>query len=253
MAMNQPQLPVPTDKRLYALDLAAKQVTAILDRLNCRHAYIGGYAVSLLGSNRVTAGLDVIVSSDPLEIREKILRSSTAFRTTEYGKLVCRVEDWFGDKKDVFVDVFRGGGGGAAAGAGPLTLPDAGSVPIYLTKMTFLGTPVIHPPVLIHTKLQKWMSISQSPTPEIQTKAANDLHDIETILKWLSKRHLRVDFAGYPEMSKDRLLSMFRELCTVRWGGLQELVGKVLEKEDFEVVRLVEEEEEEEVLVDGME
>lgn len=36
------------------LDTTAKEITAALTRGNCRHGFIGGYAVSLVGGMRMT-------------------------------------------------------------------------------------------------------------------------------------------------------------------------------------------------------
>ena len=75
--------------------------------------------------------------------------------------------------------------------------------------------PILHPSVLILTKLKRWCRIHTSTRPSTRIKAATDRQDINYLITWMSKRSMTIDFEGYWGKSKGTLLALVRELRDV--------------------------------------
>ncbi|CAI7608857.1 hypothetical protein PCG10_008882 [Penicillium crustosum] len=114
----------------------------------------------------------------------------------------------------VKVEILRGGK------ARQTKLPNANSVPLhYASTRNLLGydgdtnttIPIVHPSVLILTKIKRWYSVAESTRPQSIRKARGDFEDMRAILHWLAKNNLRIDFTAYPEKPKEELLPCFRK------------------------------------------
>ncbi|KAJ5360949.1 hypothetical protein N7517_010140 [Penicillium concentricum] len=88
-------------------------------RENCRHGYIGGYAVSLVGGARTTEDVDLIVDADLASVRQLLLQVS-GFQLTGANSLVFKHNN-----DAIKVEILRGGE------ARQMKLPDANSVPLH--------------------------------------------------------------------------------------------------------------------------
>ncbi|KAJ5790130.1 uncharacterized protein N7518_007141 [Penicillium psychrosexuale] len=194
--------------RFDRLDATAKVVTSALTHNNCRHGFIGGYAVSLVGGLRITDDVDLLVDADPANIRELLLQVS-GFQLTRANNLV------FMRGKDVVkVEILRGGN------TRQMKLPDANTVPLHYSSLRNVhdsdtGIPIVHPSVLVLTKLKRWAPIAESTRPKSVIKARGDFEDITAILDWLVGNNLRIDFTAYPEKPKEELLPYFRKLYEI--------------------------------------
>ena len=80
------------------------------------------------------------------------------------------------------------------------------------------------------------MFIADSTRPVSATKAANDLIDIQTILEWLKRRSLHVNFTAYPEKPKEELMPAFRMLYA-RYAEFKTLLNATLREEDLASIR----------------
>ncbi|KAJ5155087.1 uncharacterized protein N7500_010526 [Penicillium coprophilum] len=111
--MEQPQ-----NHHFDLLDLTAQEITAALTCSNCRHGFIGGYAVSLVGGARITEDVDLIVDADPVNVRQLLLQVS-GFQFTGPNSLV-----FVNNGRAVKGEILRGGH------TQHMKLPDANSVPL---------------------------------------------------------------------------------------------------------------------------
>ncbi|KAG0153560.1 hypothetical protein PDIDSM_2214 [Penicillium digitatum] len=98
------------------LDVTAKEFTAALAHVNCRHGFIGGYAASLIGGERRKDDMDLIVDAEPANVRQMLLQVS-GFQLTSVNHLGFTYND-----KLIKVGVLRGGR------AQSMKLPDANSI-----------------------------------------------------------------------------------------------------------------------------
>lgn len=73
-----------------------------------------------------------------------------------------------------------------------------------------LAVPILHPSILILTKLQRWRHIHTSTQPKTKVKAASDSNDIEFLIRWMSKERVLIAFDRYEGKSRVDLLKMVR-------------------------------------------
>jgi hypothetical protein len=95
---------------------------------------------------------------------------------------------------------------------------------------------MLHPAVPVLTKAKRWMHIADSTRPASIQKASNDIADIKVILRWLSERKIRIDFAAYPEKPKGELLPAIR-MMYVRHADMRGLLEATMAEEDFALIR----------------
>ncbi|KAK2804373.1 hypothetical protein FQN50_006666 [Emmonsiellopsis sp. PD_5] len=226
-----------TSSQIYHLDLAARAVSSVLTSRNKRHGFIGGYAVTLLGGDRVTNDVDLIVGEGPQDIRKLLLEADEMFSLTEANKLVFKTGP-SDTSVDVVIELLQGGADKH------LKLPDAETAPLtWINPSEFDSSrlnhaaPIIDPGVLILTKLKRWMFLAESTRPESITRAENDLYDMEKTLRWLDKRGATIDMTKYPETSKEKLLEGFRKLIQANGGRLYDLLKSTLHPDDFQAIQ----------------
>ncbi|KAK2752123.1 hypothetical protein FQN55_008013 [Onygenales sp. PD_40] len=232
------QLPkVLKSSQIYHLDIAARAVSSVLMSQNKRHGFIGGYAVTLLGGDRVTNDVDVIVGESPQDIRKLLLEADKGFSLTEANKLVFKTGPP-DTSLDVVIELLQGGADKQ------LRLPDAETVPLtWINPSEFDSSrpnhaaPIVDPGVLILTKLKRWMFLAESTRPKSVTRAENDFYDMEKILRWLDKRSATIDLAKYPETPKEKLLQGLRLLIRADGGRLYDLLKSTLPPDDFQAIQ----------------
>ncbi|KAJ5920516.1 hypothetical protein N7516_011374 [Penicillium verrucosum] len=181
------------------LDTTAKEITIALTRNQCRHGFIGGYAASLVGGARTTEDVDLIVDEDPANVRQMLLRVP-GFQLTRANNLAFMNGD-----DAVKVEILRGGK------TRPMKLPDANSVPLYyISAKTLLGC-------------------------DGDTTTGGDFEDMTTVLQWLAKNNLRIDFTAYPEKPKEELLPCFRKLYELH-AITRSLLEVTMDARDFALI-----------------
>lgn len=67
------------------------------------------------------------------------------------------------------------------------------------------------------------------------TKAGGDFEDMTTILQWLAKNNLRIDFTAYPEKPKEELLPCFRKLYELH-AITRSLLEVTMDARDFALI-----------------
>lgn len=115
------------------------------------------------------------------------------------------------------------------------------------------GIPILHPTILILTKLKRWSTTRSSTRPKTIFKARTDKRDIIFMIAYLSDRNLKIEFEDYKGVEKEVLLRMVATLKR-RMEREEEEDGvrrlkRVMYGGDWEVVEAMEGLEEEESMM----
>lgn len=216
---------------------AARVLSEKLTELSIRHAYIGGFAWRLLGSPRQTEDIDVLIEipTDTLDLQ--ILREKMAEIDKRFTEAVLKfyfVEDLdaFSEdseaqssdetnesrpkertgitiltrsKSNVLIETLS---------AGTLGLPDSVDLvyKVPSTASTDLTLPILHPSILIFSKLQRWCMSSQSTRPKTLRKVMTDSQDIDYLIGWLNQNGMLIAFDDYEakKVPKEKLVRNVR-------------------------------------------
>lgn len=220
---------------------AARVLSEKLSELSIPHAYIGGFAWRLLGSERQTEDIDVLIKtpSDTLDLqmlREKMAEFDERFTDAALKFYFVEDLDAFSEdpevqtdgtsnesrpKKRTGIELLSRSKSNVlieTLSAGTLGLPDSVDL-VYNVPSTFstdLTIPILHPSILIFSKLQRWCLSLESTRPKTLRKAITDSQDIDYLIAWLSKNGMLVAFDDYEakKAPKEKLLRhvrMYRE------------------------------------------
>ncbi|KAH9474864.1 hypothetical protein JR316_0013332 [Psilocybe cubensis] len=190
---------------------AAESLSQYLEQLNCRHAYIGGFAWALLGSRRPTE-INVLVETVNLDIktlREKLTELNRQFASA--GIKLFYVKEPIGDLRDddlvraskdnVLIETLK---------AGTMGLPIVAE-PVYVVEHeSGRRINILHPGILILTKMKRWSHYHDSDRPKTVIKNKSDQADIEFMLNWLAASEMFIDFEQYQGKSRSDLLGIVR-------------------------------------------
>ncbi|KAJ7222314.1 hypothetical protein GGX14DRAFT_352512, partial [Mycena pura] len=69
---------------------------------------------------------------------------------------------------------------------------------------------VLHPRVLILTKMKRWSQNCNSTHPRTMMKNASDARDLRWLVLWLATNDMTIDFEGYAGKTKEELLQFVR-------------------------------------------
>ncbi|KAI0833699.1 hypothetical protein BC628DRAFT_43191, partial [Trametes gibbosa] len=187
-------------------------LSAHLDDLGVQHAYIGGFAWALLGSFRPTQmSIPALYSLDDniVSLREKVKHLDPRFADFQLKFFYVTAEDvndgLAGEAlvrrsdNNVHIDTLP---------AGKLGLPEAITSTMNVDDM---GINILHPTILILTKLKRWSVSYTSTRPLTLRKVASDRDDIQYLVKWLADSQLQICFSGYIGKHKSELLVMLRK------------------------------------------
>jgi hypothetical protein len=225
---------------------AAKALSDTLSDLGCPHAYIGGFAWALLGSERPTQDIDVLIEArnrDLDEIRDKLSAVSKQFAKAGLNKLYYvkgseLKDDLTGDelvrasKNNVLIETLQ---------AGDLGLPKVVE-PKYSIKNEVTGVviEILHPGVLFLTKVKRWYRSleSESDYPKTVRKVASDRVDLDYLVYWLAEKGMTIEFEKYEGKSKEQLhvfVKAFKEAC-VGNEDLMDALQRAMKVEDWNAI-----------------
>ena len=85
------------------------------------------------------------------------------------------------------------------------------SYPLYFffTLISVL-TEILHPGVLLLTKMKRWYHNGDSPYPKTVTKRLSDKRDLDYMVAWLAANNMTIEFEKYEGKSKTDLLPFVR-------------------------------------------
>ncbi|KAJ5614723.1 hypothetical protein N7528_008377 [Penicillium herquei] len=185
------------------LDAAATALTIALKDENIPHLFLGGYATSLIGGVRVTEDIDVIVGT---RCFDKLLKWPQFSRSTD-NRLVFRT-----GRKEVLIDLMHEGNSGHS-----LPYPKcadrlqirSGDRPYRDINATI---DILHPSVLLLTKLRPWHKAFYATRHAEKWRAATDLEDIKTILRWLVHKKQNIDLGATSKNTAENFLKILGDL-----------------------------------------
>lgn len=172
-----PQIRVTTSLSTHLI--AAASLSQCLYALNCAHAFIGGFAWSVLGSNRSTEDIDVLI--DP---GQEMDMQAVRQRLTEVNEqiVVVGLKLYFIHKAEGSSDVKNSNASShnvciETLPTGALGLPEAAE-PLYMVRSpSGVDIPLFHPSVLILTKFKRWYTtLSSTPQNRAQTPVRRGGH-----------------------------------------------------------------------------
>ncbi|KAK6517971.1 hypothetical protein TWF506_005138 [Arthrobotrys conoides] len=193
---------------------AAMELSSILTKAGVAHAIIGGAAVNMLGSNRLTEDVDILVEPPAIQHRELLLSSSNSFSMSEL-KLA------YTSKSGAVIPIGILEGGSKSF----IRMPKLTNTPTLKVDKT----PVVHPAMLVCMKILRWGWMSDSTRPQSLAKAQGDFDDILSMLELLAERGERIDFKGIDEDRIEGHMEYFRKLRS-KSKRVDELLKMVLDK-----------------------
>ncbi|KAF5586359.1 hypothetical protein FPCIR_7969 [Fusarium pseudocircinatum] len=205
---------------------AAQAFSRILTEHNIEHAFIGGFALNVLGSNRETLDIDVEVAlgdAKPNELRPRLVQ---LLREADQRFMISDLKLFFvPNGQDLRVPI-------ETLARGTLGLP---------RRFTILRPgdetiPILHPGVLILTKMKRSCQYIGSTRPQSVVKFNSDVRDIVYLLHWLQDHGNKIDFISYDAASPERLYDAFRQM-RAHWvskgdNNTAQMLDKVLEESD---------------------
>ncbi|KAI0842807.1 hypothetical protein F5Y06DRAFT_291803 [Hypoxylon sp. FL0890] len=205
---------------------ATEALSKLLRSFKIDHAIIGGFAVSLLGHRRDTEDVDVVIdlpASMTGQLKQELSKHDDRF-AVQHHRLSFKPTD---SNDRVLIDSLP---------LGELGLPRE----LRIFTVENCGIPILHPAVLILTKMKRCVHFINSTRPKSIIKFRNDLADITFLLNWLAERGEKIDFVRYNSPTVDRLYTAVADIAAY-WrqaheDDLVDLLGSVLEPSDCEKI-----------------
>ncbi|KAJ6263784.1 hypothetical protein Dda_2356 [Drechslerella dactyloides] len=194
---------------------AATELSAVLSKLDIAHAVTGGTALLLLGSDRSTRDVDILVDAPCTKVRSLVLENSDRFTENEDLSFV-----YANEAGDVVVPFGILQHGQQSA----LRMPDVHTAPILVVD----NIPIIHPSLLICLKMSRWSWMSDSSRPASALKAQGDLTDIMFLLRWLVEKGERINFHDIDEDRLEKCMRGFQKL-RAKYPEADEMLKAVLD------------------------
>ncbi|KAF3152774.1 hypothetical protein TWF225_003969 [Orbilia oligospora] len=176
---------------------AATELSKTLTKVGVAHAIIGGAAVNMLGSERITKDVDILAEPQALRHREQLLRNSNRFSISNL-QLVYTSESGV----VIPIEILEEGSKSF------IRMPELANIPILKIEKI----PVVHPAMLVCMKLSRWGWMSDSTRPQSLAKADTDFQDIVSMLELLAESGERIDFRGIDEDRIGGHMEYFRKL-----------------------------------------
>ncbi|KAJ5534676.1 hypothetical protein N7527_000930 [Penicillium freii] len=182
---------MPSQSDFSHLDAAATTLTNILRNENISHIFIGG-----------PQDIDLIVDKN---CRSLLLKYPN-ITESEDNRLVYHGG---GTKVHIDLEVM----GAAAWAPNPKTTRVHTVAPADCPRRRLNSiVPILHPSVLLLTKLLPWKEADQATRVARHMRARTELTDIRTILQWLVDKKARIDFSGLPGIPKGKLMRLLGRL-----------------------------------------
>ncbi|KAF5602205.1 uncharacterized protein FSUBG_7880 [Fusarium subglutinans] len=203
---------------------AAQAFSRILTNHSIEHAFIGGFALNVLGSDSETVDIDVEVAMDhvkPNEVRPRLLQLLRA----DQRFIISNLKLFFVDQWDLRVPI-------ETLARGTLGLPRR----FLVLRPGDRSIPILHPSVLILTKMKRSCQYIGSTRPQSVVKFSSDVRDIAYLLQWLQDHGMKIDFINYDAVSPERLYDSVRKM-RAHWSSKGEIttvqmLDDVLEESD---------------------
>ncbi|KAJ5404813.1 hypothetical protein N7465_006097 [Penicillium sp. CMV-2018d] len=194
--------PLPSN---YAhLDAAASQLAHILRKEGIPHVFLGGYAAGLLGSQRITKDINIVTERSAGHVLNGVPEFSWSREEKRWkygdGEIEVNITTSMPDSSPGKFPSPRAAGRHTVS---PRDLP---------RRSIYAKIDILHPSVLVLTKLKTWYAAEVSQEPSLQRHSRAHFVDIMASLQWLSDEHERINLEGYPGVPKNELLHLLCRL-----------------------------------------
>ncbi|KAI0089716.1 hypothetical protein BDY19DRAFT_992689 [Irpex rosettiformis] len=179
---------------------------------------------------QLAEGQDMLAVRDRLEeLDEHFVNAGLKFFFVQHpDSQFCREELLRGCADIVLIETLA---------AGALGLPTVAG-PTY--KVPFYDIPILHPTILILTKLKRWSTTHPSTRPQTITKTRIDKNDITFMLTYLFSHSLHIEFTKYAGKSREELVRMVKgfydKLVEGGEDGTVRTLKGVMYNEDWEMM-----------------
>ncbi|KAF9559778.1 hypothetical protein CPC08DRAFT_637319 [Agrocybe pediades] len=122
--------------------------------------------------------------------------------------------------------------------AGRLGLPSVPEPKYFVEQESGQTIPILHPSVLILTKMKRWAHSCESTFPKTVLKNASDQADLEFMIVWLAANDMQIEFELYQGKTKEQLLDIVRVFRN-RFIGNTELMAdleSIMKPADWELL-----------------
>ncbi|KAF4760680.1 hypothetical protein HAV15_005166 [Penicillium sp. str.  len=202
---------IPHGRDLNHLDAAAanKLMQTFKDK-GISHCFMGGYAVALLGGERVTEDVDILTASSR---RDLLLKPPLFWNELQLATDCPAPDGWILLNPNMTLYLITK----------PEDLPE---------RQLSLPVKILHPSVLVLTKLQTWSKAHFATRSADHDRVVPDQEDILTILNWLSKKNMKVSYAGFTGEQRRKLAPL---LATLFWTSeaSRKLLAETMTPEDL--------------------
>ncbi|KAH8099763.1 hypothetical protein BXZ70DRAFT_216473 [Cristinia sonorae] len=174
---------------------------------------------------------------DLMEIRETLLELNKHFAVAGFKFYFVKEprDDLTGDrlvfasKDNVLIETLK---------AGTLGLPSVAG-PIYvLQHSSGVALKILHPGVLILTKMKRWAATKDSDRPKTVTKTRSDKRDLDYLVFWLVQHEMTIEFELYLGKRKEELLAYVRTYrdCIPEGSELLEALQTAVKSDDWKLL-----------------
>ncbi|KAK7036752.1 hypothetical protein VNI00_011418 [Paramarasmius palmivorus] len=223
----------------------ARAFIRFANEIGCQTAVIGGLALALLGSERTTQ-MNILIKLPEnltiLALREAVKEKDKLF--VDHGLHLYKIDPEEHSNLEVNPDVrslLQHGQNNVLVETlptGQLGLPLVAG-PLLETSLS--GLPVLHPKVLILTKLKRWSAIQDSTRPKTMLKARSDLEDVKFLVNFLAEKQEHVAFDEYAGKPREALLKhvgvLWEHFVLHEDTDSLETLQKVLKPDDLEALQ----------------
>src|SRR6266498_2846889 len=81
--------------------------------------------------------------------------------------------------------------------------------------MILIAIEILHPGVLLLTKMKRWYQNLESTRPKTVAKSLSDKRDLDYLVSWLTENNMTIEFEKYQGKTKDQLLEYVRAYVEV--------------------------------------
>ncbi|KAJ5116606.1 hypothetical protein N7456_000954 [Penicillium angulare] len=220
----------PTDTQKYDhLDAAADAVRKALIRADVECLFIGGYAATLLGSNRLTEDVDMVVSRECLN---RLVETGSFARTSD-DRLLFQFRG-----RKVYIDLHVGM---SRIKNFPIPQPSVlRSLTVGIGGGTLKSRPllrdsrlyILHPEILLYTKLIPWARASFSTRQDAVRKAQKHIQDVIAIATWLVTTKCVIEWSKFRGYSNDDFLWLLGYVYR-KSTEMRPLVAQIISPDDM--------------------
>ena len=109
-----------------------------------------------------------------------------------------------------------------------------------IEELALIVIEILHPGVLLLTKMQRWYQNRESTRPKTVNKSHSDKNDLDYLVSWLAENDMTIEFEKYRGKTKDQLLEYVRAyLISTKAQDLMQDLKAAMKPDDWESLSLL--------------